>query len=518
LFICIWHVEVLNAKVLKKLVIFLFLIVGFTANSQNYLKRADKKYRNKQLEQAIQLYYQAYLENPHNYRILKGLVLSSQQLDRTEEAENWMQKIVEQDRHTTTDMYLYAELLLANDKYNEAETWFTRFADLNPYDNKTKEGKEFYSWLKELKSKGSFKIVSVSLNTVASELGSCPYNDGIVFSSGGLDKNGLPKSSDANLDLYFAKTLQPSVFEQPQPFAEKVNTPYNDGPVSFDKTTGLMYVNRYAPKKAQFDEGELFYHMQIIVSECKDGIWRADEDFFFNNPKFTVCHPNVSSDGQILFFSSDINGGYGGADIYFCHKDSNGNWSYPYNIGPHVNSTGNEFFPFLGSDNTLYFSSDGHKGIGGYDVFKATPENGVFKNVINPGFGLNSARDDVSVFVDSTGNSGYVSSNRAGGVGLFDIYYFENQLIPVIVSGEVKDVETREAAAGILVEIHNEKGEAVLQAKTDTEGKFRFETYKNEAFSIAAKSDEFEFLENELEVKALKRGDELVLEVFLRKK
>lgn len=503
---------------MKRLVIFLFLIVGFAASSQNYLNRADKKFRNKQLEQAIALYYQAYLDNPHNYRILKGLVLSSQQLGRTTEAENWMKKIVEQDRLTNNDMYLYAELLLANDKYTEAETWFTRFADLNPYDNKTKEGKEFYDWLKELKSKSSFKIIPVSLNTMASELGSCPYNDGIVFSSGGLDKNGLPKNNEDNLDLYFAGIKQPPVFGQPQLFAEKVNTPYNDGPVSFDKTTGLMYVNRYAPKKAQFEEDELFYHMQIVVCEFKNENWRVKEDFFFNNPKFTVCHPNVSNDGQILFFSSDINGGYGGADIYFCYKDSNGNWSFPYNLGPDVNSTGNEFFPFLGNDKTLYFSSDGHKGIGGYDVFKATPENGVYKNVKNLGYGLNSAKDDVSVFVDSTGNSGYISSNRAGGVGLFDIYHFEDQYIPVIISGEVKDMETRVTATGVLIEIHNEKGETVKHGETDAAGKFRFETLKNQAFSIVIRSDEFEYLENKLNIEALKRGDELVLEILLRKK
>jgi len=503
---------------LKKLVIFLFLILSLTAQTQNYLKKAEKKYRNKQLEQAIELYYQAYLENPHNYRILKGLVLSNQQLDRTEEAENWMQKIVEQDKHTTNDMYLYAELLLANDKYNEAETWFTRFADLNPYDNKTKEGKEFYSWLKELKSKSSFKIVSVSLNTVGSEIGSCPYKNGIVFSSDGFDKNGLRVSFETDLDLFYATQIRPAVFEQPVLFAEKVNTSYNDGPVSFDKNTGLMYVNCYAPKKAEFEEGELFYHMQIVIGELKNGIWRVGHGFFFNDPKFTVCHPNVSNDGQILFFSSDINGGYGGADIYFCYKDSNGNWSFPYNLGPDVNSTGNEFFPFLGNDNTLYFSSDGHEGIGGYDVFKATPENGVYKNVKNLGFGLNSAKDDVSVFVDSTGNSGYVSSNRAGGVGLFDIYHFKDQYIPVIISGEVKDMETRVTATGVLIEIHNEKGETVKHGETDAAGKFRFETLKNQAFSIVIRSDEFEYLENKLNTKALKRGDELVLKILLRKK
>ena len=471
------------------------------------------------MEEARDFYYKAYLQNPNNYKVLKGLVLSSEQLGQTEEAEKWMQKIMEQGKQTSKDIYLFSELLKSNNKLDESEEWFNKFAELNPNDGKIKEGKSYFQQLKTLQSSSYYTTYPVSINTSDSDMGLFEFGNGVVFSSGGIKKSTLRGEPEnwSDLDLFFSEKVDSVRFENITAFAPKLNTPFNDGPVTFDRANNKLYITRYAPHKANNEEGELFYHMQVVIAVQRNKEWQFEEEFFFNNQNYSVAHPSISDDSQLLFFASDIFGGYGGSDLYLCYlKD--GSWSEVFNLGPGVNTAGNEFFPFIAHDKTLYFSSDGRGGVGGYDVFSATPVEGVYKNVKNLGFGVNSGKDDVAVFLDSTNMRGYVSSNRVGGKGLFDIYYFENKQIPIVISGVAKDFATKQVLPEIQIELQNENGDITGSTKTDIEGKFIFSSFKQTGLVLRASSEMCEMLEGKLDLQLLKKDDELVLNIFLNKK
>ncbi len=132
--------------------------------------------------------------------------------------------------------------------------------------------------------------------------------------------------------------------------------------------------------------------------------------------------PHLSADAKTLYFEAKgLPGGYGGYDLYVSYLE-NGQWSAPVNLGPNINTNGDEISPFVDEEGVLYFSSDGHKGFGGFDIFRADYIEGTWKDVCNLGFGVNSSQDDLYFVFDTTNNIAYFSSNRKGGKGDYDIY------------------------------------------------------------------------------------------------
>ena len=146
----------------------------------------------------------------------------------------------------------------------------------------------------------------------------------------------------------------------------------------------------------------------------------------FNDREYSVGHAALTADGQTLYFASDKPGGYGGVDIYKSVRDQSGNWAAPTNLGPSINTSGDEMFPFVSNDGTLYFSSNGHLGLGGLDVFSATAVSTKegWSAPENLGFPINTNSDDFGYIIDKENKNGYFVSNRAGGKGDDDIYKF----------------------------------------------------------------------------------------------
>ena len=162
----------------------------------------------------------------------------------------------------------------------------------------------------------------------------------------------------------------------------------------------------------------------------------------------SFAHPSLSSDGKVLYFSSDMKGGYGGKDIWFIKKIQRDEWSDPINLGDQINTNGNELFPFIHSDGSLYFSSDGHLGMGGLDIFKAEfdLENNL-RSVVNMNSPINSSNDDFGIIFEDDNERGYLSSNRVGSKG-DDIYSFNLPKLSLTISGVIIDQKTKEIIEG----------------------------------------------------------------------
>ena len=203
-------------------------------------------------------------------------------------------------------------------------------------------------------------------------------------------------------------------------------------------------------------------------------------------------HPFVSNDGKKLYFASDMPGGYGKADIYVCDIYEDGTYSKPLNLGPLINSLVDDVFPFV-SGNTLYFSSEGHVGYGGLDIYKSTLTDGIYGATINLGPGINSNADDFAYVAGKSKNTGYFSSNRDGGKGGDDIYSFKYNLKECIqsITGTIYNVETKKPLANAIVTVYDSENNEFKKVETNENGVYSLDLNCAQEYQVEASKPGF---------------------------
>lgn len=325
------------------------------------------------------------------------------------------------------DYYNYAMVLKTNGKYDEARKWLNIFKELKPDDLRAKSYVADKDELSDLlKDDGKYKIAHLNINTDAEDFGTTYYKNKIVFTSSRANFKMIKRednwSKKPYLDIYVSEE-DGSQLKKPEIFDRSLNGKMNDGPASFssDGTFMAFTRNNYHDKSK-----DRIVELQIYFRSFKDGKWTSPDPFVFNNIEYSVGHPCLTSDGNIMYFTSDMPGGFGKADIYRVTKDENGAWGKPENLGENINTEGEETFPFFeGKNCILFFTSNGRYGLGGLDIFISAKEGSGFGSAVNAGYPLNTQYDDFSVVVNEKMSKGYFSSNRSGGNGSDDIYSFD---------------------------------------------------------------------------------------------
>ena len=325
------------------------------------------------------------------------------------------------------DYYNYAMVLKINGKYDEANKWMDKFGYLKPDDLRAKDYASNNNKLSNLlKDDGKYKIEHLDVNTDAEDFGACYYKDKIVFASTKSHVKMIVKkynwTGKPYWDMYVSE-VDGSQLKRPENFDKSLNGKLHDGPASFSNNgTNMAFTrNNYDEKRK-----DMVVELQIYFTSYKDEKWTEAVPFILNNKEYSVGHPCLTSGGNTMYFTSDMPGGYGGADIYRITKDEKGEWEKAENLGNKINTEGNEMFPFYEETNgVLFFSSNGRFGLGGLDVFVCAAKGSGFGNVVNAGYPLNTQYDDFAVIVDGKMSKGYFSSNRSGGSGGDDIYSFD---------------------------------------------------------------------------------------------
>lgn len=254
------------------------------------------------------------------------------------------------------------------------------------------------------------------------------YKDGIVFVTTRHESLIYEvKDKNANgvniMSIFRSQRDEEGFLQAPTAFANELMTRVHEGPVAFDRTAGTIYFTRNE-KEEKAPDG--FKKLQIYSSTQGEGeVWDKITKLSFNNPTFNYLHPSLSTNEDLMYLASDIPGGYGGMDLYVVKKLGN-EWGQPVNLGPSINTPGNEVFPFIAADGTLYFSSDGQSGFGGLDIFYANSfqDGEKWSDPVNLGTPFSSPSDDFGFIVDADNRNGYFSSDRKGGFGADDIYNF----------------------------------------------------------------------------------------------
>jgi len=404
-----------------------FIFICFSANAQDKSRRelkGDKYAFRYAYDDAIKSYTKAKQLTMEGQR---RLAESYHKMGQNIQAEDTYSKLVNsQGQIIPEDYYNYAMVLKINGKFTESNKWMDKFAELKPNDLRAKDyslnKNEFVNLTKD---NGEFKIVNQHINTGADDFGTCYYKNGIVFASSRSSKMFPRKykwSGKPFCDLYFSEVIDGQM-KSPNNFSKKLNGKLHDGPASFSNNgTFIAFTRNNYNDKSKDNIVEL----QIWFSTYKDGKWLKPEPFAYNNSEYSVGQPCLTADGNTMYFTSDMPGGYGGADIYRSTKNNIGEWSKPENLGTKINTEGDEMYPFFIEHNqTLLFSSNGRFGLGGLDIF-ISAFNGIgFDRAYNAGTPLNTQYDDFAAIVNDSMSKGYFSSNRAGGSGGDDIYSFD---------------------------------------------------------------------------------------------
>ena len=486
-------------------------------------KLADKSFDEFAFVDAIGLYEYAYERDTTDNYVVRRLADANRNVGNTEEVERWLKKLMDRRVETPEDIFNYSQSLKSNGKYLLAEQWLKEYSELRPEDGRVNIQVSLLEYIQFLmRDSTNFEMRNVSLNTIGSEMGPAFYKDQFIFSS-----TSISTKSKANykwnelpyLNMYSA-SINPANGDltSPIPFATKLKTAYHDGPVSFDQEKDIIYFTRNSFVKGKTSKSsEGIVNLKIFQGKLEEGEWKMTGSFRYNSDEYSVGHPSVSKDGSILYFASDMPGGYGKSDIYFS-VFSNGQWSKPFNLGPKINTEGNEFFPFISGDGVLYFSSNGHGGLGALDIYFSVPERGVFNSIENMGYPVNSSKDDFGFALDSTGMQGYISSNRLGGKGNDDLYFLKILRVPVIIRGVIRDRDTKDVLTDATVKVIDENGKAIQSSITRTDGQFEFEVNKGQEYILNV-TKEFYF-ENEKPVATvtLRPNDEVFSEIFLEEK
>ena len=400
---------------------------------------------------------------------LRSLALTYRKMGHPQKAEAAYTRLLAMDDAKPDDMLAYADQLRANGKYTEALDMYGNFDSLNPGTPRVQAYlKNPLVFQRLMQDSTRSSIRTVPINSPEADLGMSVLGELLLFSSargeGVGGRREFAWDQEPFLNLYSA-LLKGETVEEPLVMHKDVNSRYHDGTVSYDSLAKRMYFTRnnvHYGVQSKSQRGELnlgIFFSDVVEGEFGQQEWSALIPFEHNDPDQNNGHPFVSPDGRRIYFASDRPGGEGGTDIWYC--DNLGNqWGVPQNLGPKVNTAGNEMYPYISADSVFFFASTGHPGLGGSDIFQVRLTKAGPGNVFNLGYPMNTRFNDHSLllFNDSVG---FFASDRPGGIGSDDIYGCTIRSQMIYLAGRVIDKETRLPIEGATIVVKDGDGEHV---------------------------------------------------------
>ena len=375
----------------------------------------------------------------------------------------------------STTHFMLAQALHADGKYAAALRSYDKYLEFCPDDSLAINCAEGCRTAQEIRARGSRYVVKQAKLFNSRRADFCPMYlgadcDQIYYTSTTEKATGDKKSEITgmkNADVFFSKKNEKGEWERPEPVEGELNTEFDEGIVAFSPDAQTMYLTK-ARRELNAPTS-----VEIYTSTRSDAKWSAPVKFEITADTLsTFGHPAVSPDGEYLYFVSDMPGGHGGKDVWrISLKERQGSL---VNLGPDINTEGNDDFPYVRSDGSLYFSSDGHPGMGGLDIFRATavgdPADLRWK-VENMGFPINSAGDDFGITFGK-GEDGFFSSNRGDARGYDHIYSFEYDPVRITIEGLVMDKDEEPVKNAIIRIVGNDGSNQKEVARDD--GSFSF--------------------------------------------
>ncbi len=497
----------------------IFLLSTFLFSTFAFAQTSNKKATN---------YYNKYsyskvvdkLENEKNINTeaQRNLAESYKMTGNYSSAEASYAKVVAATDKKPQDVYAYAQVLKMNGKYSEAQQQMDAYTILNSADSRAKLVNQNKTYTIDLlKDKGQFTVKNLVVNSAEQDFGATYFKDQIVYTSSKHQVNGAYRRWNGNnlpfLDLYIGKEDVSAEIIGTKKLSS-LNKKYHEGPSSYSKDGNIvMYTqDNY---KAKSTDG--VRKLEMYEAKMKDGKWGSKVAFPLNNKEYSCGHPALTTDGNTMYFSSDMPGGLGGVDIYKITRNTDGTWGKAENLGDKINTEGNEMFPFIHESGLFMFSSDGRPGLGGLDVFATEIKDNKINKIINLGAPINGSKDDFSFVLNADKTKGYFASNREGGKGDDDIYSF-NLLKPLkfgkTIKGTAKDKEGV-ILANTAVNLYDPSGKVINTVTTTETGAYSFDVDDLGTYKLDGKKEKYFDGKNNASV--IEETDVVVSDVILEK-
>jgi outer membrane protein OmpA-like peptidoglycan-associated protein/tetratricopeptide (TPR) repeat protein len=405
--------------------------------------QADRLFDRAEYFKSIDLYLKLAETDKPQPSVIERVADCYRLMNNYEQAEEWYAKTVALKGIKPISIFYYAEVLLRNKKFDKAREQYKRYYLSGPKDQLDLKLAACDSAVAWSKQEGYYKVINEK------KMSSVYADWGVSY----LDKKNVIFTSDRSTSDYkgdkgiYNRTgnewLKMFTYDLDHNYAEELvfdnsgdinlTKDYHTGPMAINATGDTAYITvttrlstgSLPDVKTPFDQHLYIRRLELILATKKsNGKWGNLKKFPYNNVNaYSIGHASLSKNGQVLYFTSDMPGGYGKTDIWYSQKGSDGKWGKPINCGSTINTTADEAFPSVGEKDKLYFSSKGLPGMGGFDVFSARGSGSTWSVPVNLKYPLNSTSDDFC-FVTNDGKTGYLASDRQGGQGNDDIYSF----------------------------------------------------------------------------------------------
>jgi len=484
---------------------------------QSDFKKANKQFNSLNYSVALSYYQKALVKDSTNDRVKLGIANCYRLLNDNKQAEVWYRKIQHVESFSPKDQLNYGQALLANGKYEESKKWFKLYKSNNSSDSLARRKIEGIANLHTyFEDSLNHPIQNVPFTTDHAEFSPVYYKDGLVFVSS-RSENTFVKIKDSRTNISFYELYYSPIDNNGNTsgstvkFEEFIEGKLHKGPVCFyNNDQGVIYTKNNSTKISsnKLNRLSLYY-----ATKNTSGKWSDVHAMPFNGSNYSVSHPSVSPDGKKLFFASDMPGGFGGTDIYLSELNDDA-WGEPVNLGPMINTSGNEVFPFIYKDSTLYFSSDGYGGIGGLDVYESNIVEGKFTTVKNIGYPINSMYDDFGIIFDKNGKNGFFCSNRKNGGLDDDIYSFK--VVKVPAKGLVLAKLKNNPLEGVLIKLYK-KGKEFAATTTREDGSFLLQLDPGKEYQLMAFKEDYKTIRTTISTADYESGKPVEINLVMEK-
>tara|TARA_R110000850_G_scaffold241496_1_gene366082 strand:+ start:2142 stop:4079 length:1938 start_codon:yes stop_codon:yes gene_type:complete len=487
------------------LLVFVILCSGTILAQKTQLKKAEKAYDEYAYIDAQEIYLKVVADGYRSAEILKKLGNTYYFNADYKNAAKWYSELINDFPDETEPEYYFraAQSLKSQGDYKTADEYMDKFTEVGGLTQVIQNYQDNKDYLSKIQSKTDKYIVeSVQINTANSDFGPSFYmDDKIVFASA-MDTvvDGKLRLHDWNnqpfLNLYIADKNEDGELSNMEKLSGDISTKFHESSPTFTDDGNTVYFtrNNFIDGKKGKDKDKNIRLKVYKATKVSENTWINVEELPFNSDSYSVAHPALSPDGKRLYFSSDMPGTIGQSDIWYVDILDDTNFGEPVNLGVQINTEARENFPFVSSNNVLYFATDGRAGLGGLDIFYTQLDDmGMPTEIFSLGTPINSSKDDFGFIIDEETNIGFLSSNRDGAAGSVgdDIYRLQ-RICEIAVSGLVTDIDTGELLPGALVTVLDEDNNEITNMTVGSNAKYSFNLECDKQYTIIGTKEAYE--------------------------
>lgn len=520
---------------MKKIFTLIVLLgVTFTINAQHsFVEKAENAYANMAYYDAIDLYKKAYVKEKDPQEKARMIFMIGESYARIldyEQSQVWFGKAIQAKYSDPIVYYRLAFAMQNQGKYRDAlkryKQYFQKVNDDPVAELDMEACKAAQEWVD---NPTKFIVMpEVQLNSpqfdFSASFASKDYKS-LVFTSSREASEGSKidnRSGENYQDIYITTRDEKGKWSEPSGISPLINSKFNEGAACMSTDKATIYFTRCIEEKDRNLGCDIYYSTYVgegwsepILMELKP----------FGADTITIGHPSISKDNKTLFFASDMEGGIGGRDLWMITRaNENSNWSAPKNLGKDINTKGDELFPFIHANGNLYFSTNGRRGMGGLDIFKAVPTDiNQWGQVENMKYPINSGYNDYSIVFEDDRDRGYLTSNRPGTKGQSDIFNFMLPPLMYTLQGNVYDKESQVPVTSAFVRVAGTDGSS-FQTMTDDNGGFYFadngaERYINSEVTysiVVSKGEDYLVAKDQITTVGLGESTTFIKEFFIQ--